>query len=331
MPSAIRIEGLAKKFMVPMPPPQQGRMARLKYFMQRPTEERWAVRDLSFAVEQGDIVGFLGTNGSGKSTTVKMLCGILTPTSGSIDVLGFHPSRQRSTYVHHIGLVLGQRSLLWWNIPVIESLKLYRDIYGISAAAFQERLNQITRRFDFESLLHVPVRKLSLGQRMRAEIVASLLHRPKIIFLDEPTIGLDILSRRQFKDFIREVNQQEGVTIVFTSHNMLDVEDLCERCLIVDRGTCVYDGTIERLRKRDQIKQLDFEFDQILDVERFERILGDCQVLGRSETSLSVQVSSDQSMAVVQSLMSAAHVLNLNVVPPTLEAVVGRFFATAQE
>ena len=331
MEPVIHVENLRKVFQVPMPPPEGGRWSKVKHFLANPCQPKVAVEKLSFEVQQGEIIGFLGANGSGKSTTVKMLTGILSPTSGSARVLSFDPWRERAAYVRNIGLVMGQKSLLWWNIPVIESLRLYRDIYDLSEKAFQDRLAYLTEVLDLDEFLHVPVRKLSLGQRMRAEIVASLLHKPKVIFLDEPTIGLDVLGRQKLKQFLQLVNSVENITIVLTTHNMLDVEDLCRRCLIMDRGQLVYQGEISELKRFENTKVLELEIAEILDEEAFDRLLEEATVLSRQEMQFTLQVSDDISLAVIDKLFRYTRLANLNVIPPSLELIISKFLQHPQE
>ena len=321
---AIRVEHLSKRFEVPIRQPRTSLWRRLTHFVRNPTEALTAVDDLSFRVARGEVVGLLGANGSGKSTTVKMLTGILTPTSGEATVLGFSPHRQRKAYTQHIGVVFGQKSLLWWNIPVIESFKLYRDIYGQDDASFNARLRHFVDVLEIRDYLHIPVRKLSLGMRMRAELVASLLHRPEIIFLDEPTIGLDVLGRRNLKRFLRRLNQDEGVTIVLTTHNMFDVEELCRRCIILREGAKVYDGDIAALKAAERHKIIELDVVEIVDPGRFEAILRRCEVLEGNAVRYRLRVESEIAVQVVQVLFDCARLESVNILPPNLEHVVER-------
>jgi ABC-2 type transport system ATP-binding protein len=320
----IRVEHLSKRFEVPLRKPRTSLWRRVAHFVRNPTESLTAVNDLSFRVARGEVIGLLGANGSGKSTTVKMLTGILTPSSGEATVLGFSPHRQRKAYTQHIGVVFGQKSLLWWNIPVIESFKLYRDIYGQDHASFSARLQHFIDVLEIRDYLHIPVRKLSLGMRMRAELVASLLHRPEIIFLDEPTIGLDVLGRRNLKRFLRRLNQDEGVTIVLTTHNMFDVEELCRRCIILREGVKVYDGDIAALKAAERHKILELDVVEILDPDRFQAVLHRCEVLERNDVHYRLRVPSKAAVQVVQTLLDCARLESVNILPPNLEHVVER-------
>ena len=327
---AIHVQNVSKSFRVPVKDERQGLAAKLRRFVVNPTQELRAVDDLSFDVGAGEVVGLLGVNGSGKSTTIKMLTGILTPSAGEIDVLGYVPWRQRIAYTHHIGVVLGQKTLLWWNIPVIDSLRLYRDIYGQSSKEFEERLDHFADVLEIRDILHVPVRKLSLGLRMRAEIVASLLHRPRVVFLDEPTIGLDILARLNLKRFLRRLHEEEGVTIVLTTHNMFDVEELCRRVLILQKGKLIYDGDIAALKAGDEQKVVELQVVQVLDDRRFQAALGRTQVLERSASKYRLQVEGAEAVCVIGDLMASSRLENLNVIPPTLESIVEKLFARSR-
>ena len=209
-----------------------------------------AVDDISFEVQRGELVGYLGPNGAGKSTTLKMLTGLLVPTAGELYVNGYVPWRERQAYVAKIGAVFGQRTTLWWDLPVIESLDLLQHIYKISPGRFHQNLSEFRKLLELDSFLNTPVRSLSLGQRMRADICAALLHDPQILFLDEPTIGLDVVAKERIRQFIRHVNQDRGTTIILTTHDLSDVEKLCERVMIIDHGHLLYDGGLASLRDR---------------------------------------------------------------------------------
>jgi ABC-2 type transport system ATP-binding protein len=208
-----------------------------------------AVDGINLSIEHGEFVGYIGPNGAGKSTTIKMLTGILVPTSGEILANGFRPYQDRCRYTKSIGVVFGQRTQLWWDIAVIESFKLLRRIYDVSLKDFRERLEIFRQLLDLDDLLYTPVRKLSLGQRMRCDIAAALLHYPPILFLDEPTIGLDVVAKDRIRDFLKEINRQLKTTILLTTHDLSDIEELCRRIVIIDHGKLIYDGTLEGLRR----------------------------------------------------------------------------------
>jgi ABC-2 type transport system ATP-binding protein len=215
--------------------------------VKREYREVQAVNKISFEIEEGEFVGYIGPNGAGKSTTIKMLTGILSPTSGQIKVAGLVPWKQRSKYVTKIGVVFGQRTQLWWDIAVIESFKLLAKIYEIPEADFKKRLNQYCEILELNEFLHIPVRKLSLGQRMRCDLTASLLHQPKLLFLDEPSIGLDVLAKSRIRDFLQYLNETTHTTILLTTHDLDEIEKLCPRIILIDHGKKVYDGGLESL------------------------------------------------------------------------------------
>jgi ABC-2 type transport system ATP-binding protein len=209
-----------------------------------------AVRDVSFGVERGEMLGCLGPNGAGKSTTIKMLTGILVPSGGHIEVLGMVPHRRRKQVAQRIGVVFGQRTQLWWDLPLIDSLELLRYVYKVPGARYQRNISRLRDLLDLDPFLRTPVRQLSLGQRMRGDLAAALLHDPEILYLDEPTIGLDVVAKHRVRDFLREINRTDGATVLLTTHDMSDVEQLCSRVLIIDHGALLYDGTLDGIRDR---------------------------------------------------------------------------------
>jgi ABC-2 type transport system ATP-binding protein len=246
--SLIEVEQLRKTFARPIK--HEGRFAAIKGLIDRRQRLIPAVEDVSFHIETGEMVGYLGPNGAGKSTTIKMLTGILVPTSGRIEVGGLVPHRQRVAHVRRIGVVFGQRTQLWWDLPTLDSFELLRHIYRIPQARYRTRLEECIALLDMEPFLATPVRQLSLGQRMRADLAAALLHEPQILFLDEPTIGLDVVARERIRTFLQHINQEQAVTVILTTHDLGDISRLCRRVILIDHGRVIFDGELEQLRAR---------------------------------------------------------------------------------
>ncbi len=226
---------------------QPGFWGGVKGLVRREFEETRAADDVNFSIAEGEFVGFLGPNGAGKTTTLKMLSGLIHPTSGTARVAGFDPTRRENAYRRIFALVMGQKNQLWWDLPASESFTLFRAIYGLPADSFQRTLDELLDLLDVRAKLHVMVRELSLGERMKMELIAALIHRPRVLFLDEPTIGLDIVSQRAVRQFLREYNRKHRVTILLTSHYMADIQALCERVIVIHRGKKIYDGGLDRL------------------------------------------------------------------------------------
>lgn len=228
----------------------KGIFASLRSLFNRKYEIKKAVDDVSFSIKRGEIVGFVGPNGAGKSTTIKILSGILYPDAGDVNIKGYIPYKQRKQYVKNIGVVFGQKSQLNWDLPLIESFELMKFIYKIPQETYEKNLKLFSELLDMEDFINQPVRQLSLGQRMRGDIVAALLHSPEIVFLDEPTIGLDVVAKEKIREFIRYINEKEKTTIIFTTHDMQDIEKVCDRLIIIDKGKKIYDGSIEQIKNK---------------------------------------------------------------------------------
>lgn len=254
----IHVEHLSKRYTVRQKCP--GRLWREKKNVD-------ALNDVSFDIEPGELIGYIGPNGAGKSTTVKILSGILTPDSGSVDIGGICPWRERKKHVRRIGVVFGQRTQLWWDVPVRDSYEMLKDIYSVKKKDYTERLEQLTNALELGPLLDMPLRMLSLGQRMRVELAGSLLHRPELLFLDEPTIGLDAVSKLAIRDFLKQENNQNGTTILLTTHDMEDISALCDRIMLLGKGRILYDGNLSSLLKTyDKTQVLTFRYESELSV-----------------------------------------------------------------
>lgn len=244
----IEVEHLQKIFSRPVR--REGRFGALRSLLSREHRLVHAVEDVSFQIAAGEMVGYLGPNGAGKSTTIKMLTGILVPSGGRIEVGGLVPHRSRVAHVRRIGVVFGQRSQLWWDLPTIESFELLRYIYRLPAERYRRSLAELSELLDLGPFLETPVRQLSLGQRMRADLAAALLHEPQILFLDEPTIGLDLIARERIRAFLLQINRQRGVTVILTTHDLGDISSLCQRVVLIDKGRVIFDGGLDSLRAR---------------------------------------------------------------------------------
>ena len=259
MSNIITFEHICKDFKIPER--QKGRFSTLKNFFFRKHKIIRALKDVSFSIQEGDIVGYIGPNGAGKSTTIKIMSGILTPTSGNCLIDGLVPWQDRKKFVKNIGVVFGQRSQLWWDVPVIDSFELLKDIYKIPNETYNETLDILNKALNLEDLLKRPLRQLSLGQKMKCELAASLLHRPQILFLDEPTIGLDAVTKLSVRDFIKYINRKWHTTVILTTHDMNDIEALTNKIILIGKGQILYQGNFDNIKnKYSSIKKIEVEF-----------------------------------------------------------------------
>ena len=294
-------------------------------FLSRSSREVVAVDSVSLSVDEGESVAFIGPNGAGKSTTIKMLTGILTPTSGSAKVLGFTPWKQRTALAMRIGAVFGQRSQLWYHLPPGDSFELLRRIYSIDRCQFVRRRDALIERFNMQGFLDTPVRKLSLGQRMRCEVAASLLHFPSVLFLDEPTIGLDVIARQELRELIREWNREEGITVFLTSHDAGDIESVARRVVIINHGRIVIDdrvSTVKRTYLRSKVIAVKFHGQ----AGAFE--LPGVKILKSSSHAMKLEVDTDLSAIdlVMAKVMAAGEVADITIENPPLEEVIAHIY-----
>jgi ABC-2 type transport system ATP-binding protein len=311
----IEVEGLRKEFVV-----RRGRLRRERHVVQ-------AVNGIWFRVERGELLGYLGPNGAGKSTTIKMLTGILVPTAGRISVAGLEPSRKRIELARRIGAMFGQRIQLWWDLPLRDSFELLRHIYRVPAERHRANLARFRDVLELDPFLDTPVRQLSLGQRIRGELTAAMLHGPELLFLDEPTIGLDVVAKQRVRDFLVEINREDGVTVMLTTHDLGDIERLCNRLLVIDHGSLIWDGGIPELKERyggERTLVVDLEEPSPpLEIEgaTIDRVDGPRQWLRfkGSASELTARVA------------AATRLIDLQVTEPDIEEIVRRIYARPEE
>ena len=244
----IEIKNLTKIFKKPVR--EEGVLGMFKTLFSRKYTSKVAVNSISLTINDGEIVGYIGSNGAGKSTTIKMMCGILTPTSGNVYIDGIEPYKKRRVVAQNIGVVFGQKTQLWWDIPLIETFKVLKEIYQVSEKDYKERMDFLCETLGIKEFLNQPARTLSLGQRMRADLAAAWLHNPKILFLDEPTIGLDVLVKTKIREAIKVMNAKYNTTVILTTHDMKDIENLCSRIIMIEEGNIIYDGSLENIKHR---------------------------------------------------------------------------------
>ena len=293
-----------------------------------------AVDGISFHVEKGEMLGFIGPNGAGKSTVIKMLTGILTPTSGTCEINGHIPQENRQSYVKEIGVVFGQRTQLWWDLALRETYSVLKEIYDVPDNEFKKRMSFLNEVLELDEFISSPVRTLSLGQRMRADIAASLLHNPKVLFLDEPTIGLDVVVKDNIRNAIAKINAEEGTTVILTTHDLADIELLCDRIVMIDKGKKVFDGQINDLKREfGQMRDLQFELANAMDIERLNYIadlnLCDEDVkLSNEKAVVSVRFDSDKVSVenMLSYTLSRVHVKDINLKDADIEEIIRRLY-----
>ncbi|KPH97390.1 Phosphonate-transporting ATPase [Actinobacteria bacterium OK074] len=294
-------------------------------FMRRERRQVRAVDSISFRVARGEMVGYIGPNGAGKSTTIKMLTGILTPSGGRLRVAGIDPARERTRLAHRIGVVFGQRTTLWWDLPLIDSYRLAHRMYRIPDARYRENLDRCVELLELDALLEVPVRQLSLGQRMRGDIAAALLHDPEVLYLDEPTIGLDVISKAKVREFLRELNTERGTTVLLTTHDLQDIEQLCSRVMVIDHGRLMYDGPLTGLHEAGESERtlvVDFERELapvVVPGARVVRTEGPRQWLAFP--------AADSAAPLVARIAAEYPLVDLSVREPDIEAVIAKMYA----
>ncbi len=320
--SIIVVEHLSKSY--PVAVKQPGIKGTLAHFFRRTYREVKAVQDISFTIEAGEIVGFLGPNGAGKTTTLKMLTGLIHPSQGRINVAGYVPFGRQPHFLNKTSLVMGQKQQLLWDLPALDSLRINAAVYKISDKIFQQRLQELSAMLSLEEKLTQPVRKLSLGERMKAEFLAALLHHPQVLFLDEPTLGLDINAQAAVRDFLREYNQRYQATILLTSHYMADITALCKRVLLIHQGRLIYDGGLEELIDRfAPYREVKIELACPACVTQLAEFAEIKSIEGHDVRFL---VQREKLTATIGKILAQLEVLDLNVTDPPIEDIIGRLF-----
>jgi ABC-2 type transport system ATP-binding protein len=306
---------------------QPGFWGGVKGLFHRTFEETAAARDITFSIAEGEFVGFLGPNGAGKTTTLKMLSGLIYPTSGTARVAGFDPTRRDNAYRRIFALVMGQKNQLWWDLPALESFQLLRAIYALPADQFQATLDELVELLDIRAKLNVMVRELSLGERMKMELIAALLHRPRVLFLDEPTIGLDVVSQKAVRQFLRDYNRRHRVTILLTSHYMADIKELCERVIVIHKGRKIYDGALGRLESSGGARKKIITFlpagGGFPDTWQSQH----GRAVRSDDGKFTLGVPSDKVVAVSQEILSTGPVADITIEDVPLEDVIAELFS----
>lgn len=322
--SIITVEQLSKIYPVALKEP--GFIGTLQHFFKRRYRQVKAVEDISFEIQPGEIVGFLGPNGAGKTTTLKVLTGLIHPSAGNVRVAGAIPFQRKNGFLRQISLVMGQKQQLLWDLPALDSLRINAAIYELPEKVFQERLTELSGLLSLDDKLTQPIRKLSLGERMKAELLASLLHHPKVLFLDEPTLGLDVNAQVAVRDFLREYNDRYGATIILTSHYMADITALCKRVLLIHQGHLIYDGSLEALLENfAPYREVKVDLAENCSREQLNQF-GEIEDINGQEVRFLVK-REDLTAAIAQ-ILQQLPVNDLSVNDPPIEEVIGRVFST---
>ena len=327
----IKVENLTKEFKITKKYP--GFKGAIKSFFSTEYTTKKAVDDISFEINDGEIVGYIGANGAGKSTTIKMITGILTPTNGTVSVNGLVPYENRETNAKNIGVVFGQKTQLWWDLPISETFSLLKDIYEVSDEDFQERMNFLKEVLGLEEFFLSPVRTLSLGQRMRADLAAALIHNPKVIYLDEPTIGLDVVVKERVRKAIKEINEKYKTTIILTTHDLNDIEELCSRIIIIDSGKKIYDGEIYGVKEKfGYLTTVEIQIKEEINLESFnefnEMKEDDEFKLDYKNNKLSITFNKNKisSVDIIGRIMKRLSVIDFVVKETSIEDIVKKMY-----
>lgn len=325
----IKVENLSKEFKISKKYP--GFKGALRSFFSTEYTIKKAVDDISFEINDGEIVGYIGANGAGKSTTIKMMTGILTPSSGRIIVDGVIPYENREKNAKNIGVVFGQKTQLWWDLPVSETFPLLKDIYGVSDEDYEERMNYFKEILGLDEFFLSPVRTLSLGQRMRADLAAALIHNPKIIYLDEPTIGLDVVVKESVRKAIKDINEKYGTTIILTTHDLNDIEELCNRIIIIDSGKKIYDGELEGVKEQfGYLTTIEIQLKDKSNIEKinFARFKDDDFKLNMKESKINITFNKNNisSADIIGEVMKKSKVIDFNIKETSIEDIIKKMY-----
>ena len=327
----ISIKNLSKTFKKPLR--KEGLRGMIESLFSRKYEEIKAVDSISFEIEQGEIVGYIGANGAGKSTTIKMMCGILYPSSGSVTIDGMNFDNNRQKINKEMGVVFGQKTQLWWDIPLIETFKILKNIYEVSDADYEERFEYLCDLLDLKPFLSQTVRSLSLGQRMRADFAAALIHSPKIVYLDEPTIGLDVLVKDKIRSAIKELNKKYNITVILTTHDMKDIEELCNRIIIIDKGTILYDGSLSNIKYRfGNIKTIFIPSNVSLNEAELAEKFSDIEIEKTEEhTALKFSLNKVDLDDVLLYLINTLHIKDFKIEDISIEDITKQLYEKSKE
>ncbi|NTU46471.1 ATP-binding cassette domain-containing protein [Candidatus Roizmanbacteria bacterium] len=318
----IQVQNLSKEFRVPVK--KEGLQGSITSLFHREHKKVEAVKDISFSIDQGELIGFIGPNGAGKTTSLKMLSGLLYPSSGTISVLGFRPYEKKREFLKKISLVMGQKNQLWWDLPVIESFHLQKDMYEIPEPQYQKRLHSLVELLEVKEVLQTPVRNLSLGQRMKCELISALIYQPEVIFLDEPTIGLDLIVQQKVREFVKEYNREHNATIILTSHYMEDVKELCKRIILIDKGLIIFDGSLHDLiQQYANYKEIILIGEKEYPKHAFEKYGTDITV---EEKRVMIHIPRAEVSPIASSLLKDFEIVDLEITEPQLEDVIKKVF-----
>lgn len=334
MSNIIEVKNLKKNFRVPKKSKDISWIKQKLSWVYREWEEKKAVVNINLEIKEGEILGYLGPNGAGKSTTIKMLTGILHPTDGDITVLGnLNPIKDRTEYTQNIGVVFGQRSILTYDIPVKDSFRLFKAIYGLSEEFYQERVKYLVEILEIQDFFETPYRMLSLGEKMRCELAASFLHKPKIVFLDEPTIGLDASAKIKIRKFLQKINKEEKVTIMITTHDMDDIEELCERIVLIDKGVIAYEGSLDKFKQKySDWKRVSFYYKTIINKTKFSALKKKLTILEEVDHNITIKIPASDSLgSYLKDIVDCVEIIDLTITEPKMENIVAKIYENNKE